>query len=291
MFPPVFIIMRKEIKKIIKKIENKSGKPLQNKELFSKYIFEAVSTGKPITFFNWECPPRRISYADGRPFVDYDVDLKKIFLGKKIDKYTELPRVVDRAEEEIKMLSFLKGLGFPFRFVKLIADTNLYFLTPDSLSIIGQKEVDEKFIEFKNLIEAEVKRYPVKTKTILFTTLFKPFIAMYKEIYEQSSALLNVNSNCVLSSEVLRAQLLRTEKHIGIINKKWMRDFSVRTIATYAAEGVVFEALSRTAGFSNCVWLNNHEVDGRTVEITNCYRRKMGIADLPMVLWGAGTPQ
>lgn len=277
-----------EIQKIIKDIENKSGKPLQNKELISSYIFEAVSTGKPVTFFNWECPPRRICYDCRRPFVDYDVDLKKIFKGKKIDEYTELPRVVERNEEEIEMLSFLNSLSFPFRFVKIVADTNAYYLTPGLFSVIRRRPPREKFLEFKNLIEKETLRYPVKTEAILFTVLMRPFIGVYEQIYKKSCESLNIKPADLLPDALLRKQFTRTEKHIGIKNRKWVRDFSIRTIATYAAEGVVFEKLSRTVGFSNCVWLNNHEIDKRTVEITNCYRRKIGICDLPMVLWDAG---
>ncbi|MDO8482805.1 MAG: hypothetical protein Q7S86_03235 [bacterium] len=282
--------MRKEIKKIVRDIENKSGRTLQNKELISNYIFEAMSEGKPVTFFNWECPPRRIGSTDGKFFIDYNVDLGKIFQGKKTDEYTELPRVVERSEEEIEMLSFMRSLGFTFRFVKIVADTNAFYITPESLSVSGRRTLRNKFREFKNFIKNETLVYPVKTEAVLFTDLIRQFVGVYEKIYKKSYRLLNVEPTSLLPLAIFREQLTRTEKHIGIKNGKWVRDFSIRTIATYAAEGVVFEKLSKTVGFSNCIWLNNHEIDKRTVEVTNCYRRKIGIGDLPMVLWGAGTP-
>ena len=66
-------------------------------------------------------------------------------------------------------------------------------------------------------------------------------------------------------------------------NQKSVQEFSFKTIATYAAEGMVLDKLSATKRFSNCVWLNIEEVDSRTVSITNCLRQQNNIESMPML--------
>lgn len=271
---------------IVGQIGKKSIRTIENKVLFSRYVQDSLSMGRPVTFYNWECPPRRVNTNKGRFFIDYDVDLARIFSGKKIDNYTEFPRVVLLQKEEISMLNFLKSLNFPFRFIKIIADTNAYYITPESIDILGKKKVSEKFKEFKKLIKRWTEQYPIKTEVKLFTEVIKPFKGIYSNVYEDVCKILNKNPETLLSQKVYKEQILRAKNHMGILNKQWLKDFSAKTTATYAAEGVVFALLSKTESFSNCVWLNNHEIDDRTIEITNCYRRKMKIGDLPMVFWG-----
>lgn len=279
-------MLQKRAKEIIKQIENNSLLPIQNKELFECYILKSLVLGKPITFYNWECPPRRINIKRGKIFVDYDVNLRNIFLGKTIDAYTELPRVVGQCAEEISMLTFLKSLNFPFRFVKIIADTNAYYLTPESINISGKAKISKKFKEFKYLIKKQTAQYPVKTRVRFFTEVAKSFNGIYKDVYECACRILSENPYKLLPRKIFKEQILRTKTHVGISDKQWARDFSVKTIATYCAEGVVFALLAETKEFSNCVWLNNHEIDKRTIEITNCCRRKMDIGELPMIFWG-----
>lgn len=276
-----------KVEEIIKQIEKQSIRPIENRALFGRYVLESLNQNIPVTFYNWECPPRRISKAkNGAEFIDYNINLKNIFAGKRMDVYTELPRVIERRMEEIKILTFLRELDFPCRFVKLVADTNAYYLTPESLRITGKENILKKFSEFKILITQQVSSYPLKTNVRLFTELMSPFADTYKNVYGTSLKILRREPKSLLSKDLLREQKVRTRQHIGIKNQSWNVGFSFRTISTYAAEGVVLSLLSDTKDFSNCVWLNNHEIDERTIKITNCYRRKIGLADLPMVFGG-----
>jgi len=276
--------MLQTVKNIVNEIEKNSKRPIENKRGFEVYILESLTKGRKITFYNWECLPRFLDATlDGKYFVNYDVDLKRIFKGERVDSYTELPRVVAKSESEIKNLKYLNILGIKYRFVKLIADTNAYYLTPETIKILGKGKIKEKFFEFKKLIEQAIVNYPVKVGVYLFTDLMRSYRKKYDNIYNFSKKALQTKPDKLLPRGVLKQQIERTKEHIGIMGREQAVDFSIKTVATYAAEGIVFDDLSKTEYFSNCVWLNNHEVDQRTIDITNCYRKKLGMKNLPMI--------
>jgi len=268
-----------KVNKIITKIEKNSQRKIENKELIKKYLVESFEIDKKITLYNWECPPRSMGKdKDNKLFVNYDIDLKKIFEGKKMDEFTELPRVVEMKNQEIKILNFLKDLDINFRFVKLIADTNAYFLTPNSLDVLGSKKIEKKFQEFKNLIINQTKNYPTKVETYLFSEL----IGKYSKFYKDSFNSIYKDSNKYINKKLLDEQIKRTKKHVGLKDSNLVKDFSIRTIASYGAEGIVFDILSKTKNFSNCVWSNIEEIDQRTIDISNILRKKQKISKLPM---------
>lgn len=250
---------------------------MENQSAIKKYLAESLQFGRKITFFNWECPPR--FFDNG--FVNYQVDLDKIFKGQKIDKYTELPRVVSQNEREIKILKFLNLLGINYRFVKVIADTNAYYLTPESLRKYGRKKIVESFAKFKRRIEEKLISYPIKTKVYFFTKLLKSYEDLYSRSFERAYRLLQ--NNKLVTKSILAKQFLRTKEHLGFKDRETIKEFSLRTIATYAAEGMVFEKLSQTENFSNSVWLNIEEVNDRTIVISNSLRIKKGLRPLPML--------
>lgn len=272
--------INKKVEIVINNIEKQSKLPIQNIELFRRYVFDAIVFGIPITFFGWECPPRKISRTkEGDEYVDFCVDLDMVFKGKKIDNFTELPKIVEYEKIEQNMVELLEKLNIPFRLVKFIADTNAYYITPRSLVISDSKGVENKFQEFKN----KLSKYPKQIEVALFTEVIKPYVRFYREIYQIVMDLLKNKSQILLSKAVIDKQIRRTKEHVGIVNVSYAREFSYRTIATYATEGVMFYLMSKDKKFSNCVWLNSYETDRRTIDITNCYRRKIGIEDLPMV--------
>ena len=138
---------------IFEQIQKKSIKKIQNPEALKKYIQQSLIQGIPITFFNWECPPRFLDNGA----VNYLVDLNKIFAGKKIDKYTELPRVVEQSRKEIRILNFLNSLGIKYRFIKIIADSNAYYLTPGSLDKFSREKIIKVYLRFKEKINNRLR--------------------------------------------------------------------------------------------------------------------------------------
>jgi len=265
---------------IINRIEQWSARPIENRPALAQYL----ASGRPITLFNWECPPRFINRtADGRQFVNYLVNLDGIFAGRSIDEFTEFPRVVSDRDHEIAALSWMRKLGVSYRFVKVVADTNAWYLTPDSLEILGQQTVVAQFREFGARITTALNGYPGAPRTEQFSDLMAPYQPLYDQSYQLALAELQADPSRLVPMAIWEAQLVRTRHHMGMADEATVRDFSNKTIASYAAEGLVLDALSRTPEFGQCVWLNNHEVDDRTIAITNCLREREGIAPLPMI--------
>jgi hypothetical protein len=262
---------------IYKQLNNRSIKKIQNPGLIKQYIKEFIDEDKAITFYNWECPPRVLDNGQ----VNYLVDLKKIFKGQKIDKYTELPRVVEQRDREIKILEFLNSLGIRYRFVKVIADTNAYFLSPESLKKYGKSKIQKAFRDFRKRIIFAMKNYPADTNAYLFSDMIAKNQGLYNRSFKQALKLLKLNQ--LLPEKIIQLQNERTRDHVGIDMEEQVKQFSFRTISSYAAEGIVFSSLTKTGDFSNCVWLNIEEVDDRTIAITDCLRLKQGSGSLPMV--------
>lgn len=261
-----------------------SVKSLENLELITEYIDNSLSNGTEITFYNWECPPRFIDKGKGGDvFVNYCVDLASIARGDKIDCYTEIPRVVERADDEQKILRYLKESKVKFRFVKLIADTNALYITPKSATQLGESQITKAHQDFKQFVADRVREYPVPVKVFLFTKLIEPFQRKYDKAFQEALSLLEEDDSKLVSEEIYNAQRERTRDHVGLTDYQQIESFTKRTIATYAAEGMIFNELSKTDYFSNCVWLNIEEADDRTVAITNSLRRKNKLGCLPMV--------
>ena len=270
---------------LVKRIKKESQRPIENEGLLRKYIFESLK-GRPITFYNWECPPRILKQDQlGSFYLDYCVDLDKIFRGEKLDYYTELPRVVEAQEKEKKILKFLNNLDLNFRFVKIVADTNAYYITPFSLKALGETKVKKTFLQFQEKIKKATGSYPVKSKVYLFTDLMGGYQKNYKSSFKKASRALESNISGLVPEKIWQEQLKYIKEHIGFepFQKKQIEEFSKRTIATYAAEGTIFDLLSRTDYFSNCVWLNIEEVAKRAITITNCLRIKQNLGKLPMI--------
>jgi len=271
------------VQKIISQMSAISARPLENTELIYKYIDDSLNKNIKITFYNWECPPRYLDQDKrGKKFLNYCVDLKLIAKGEKIDAFTEIPRVIEKADEEKKILEYLKSTNLKFRFVKIIADTNAFYITPESIARLGKNRILKAHNAFKQLVVKKIKQYPVPADVYLFTKLIKPLQTYYSKAYKKALISLNRNSNQLIADSVYNAQFARTKKHIGLTDNQQIKTFVNRTIATYAAEGMIFNKLSKTTYFSNCIWLNIEEVDQRTIEITNILRRKSGVSNLPM---------
>jgi len=266
--------MKKNIKFAFEKIEKRSKKRMENPQALRRYLKE--SEFMPITFFNWECPPRFLDNGE----ISYLVDIKKIFRGEKIDEFTELPRVVVNKEREIRILNYLNSLGINYRFVKIIADTNAYYLTPEVLKKTGKNEIRKKFGEFKLAVENNLKKYPAQCAVYLFSDLMSRYTKTYETAFYFALSRLRLGRKCV-EKEIIEKQLKRTREHVGVKGEQKIEEFALRTIASYAAEGLVFRKLSSTKYFSNCIWLNIEEADNRTIKITNLLRDKQD--SLPMI--------
>lgn len=271
-----------EVDKILEKIKNLSLRPIENEQAFKKYLTESLENGKLITFYDFECPLREVKKdLQGNEYINYLVDMKKVFSGQRLDMFTELPKVVENKKREIRILNLLKDLGLNFRFVKIIADTNLKHITPESLNYIDSQKVSETFLEFKNKIVQKVKDYPVAVEVVFFTELISELNQKYLIFLNQANRKLEINR--LVGKKIIDLENERIREHVGIVSNSFCSEFSLRTIATYAAEGVIFEFLTKTEAMSNAVWFNLYEIDERTIVITNALRKIKNLGSLPMV--------
>lgn len=281
-----------KINLIIKKIEKNSQKSIENNFLLKQYIEELLSGKKLITFYEWECPPRILDMdKKGKIFVNYCVDLDKVFRGEKLDKHSKIPRVIRNKKREENFLLFLKNSELKFRFIRIIADTNAYYLTPISLKILEKKKIENKFLELKEKIKKEFRKNDAIQKNVclsdvyLFTDLINRYRKKYEETLNNSLRILESSPANLISKKTWEELLKFIEKYMGFqrSQQKEILDFTKRYVATYATEGIIMELLSKTDKLSNCVWLNFAETEQEVIEATNCMRKKMNLENLPMI--------
>lgn len=242
----------------------------------------------PISFYSWECPPRRVT-EDKKfgKFVNFDIDIKKVVWGEKLDSYTEIPRINTRREEEKWFVENIILKSKNSTYIKFIADTNAIYLYPKSLKILGRPKIGKLLLEFKAELEkfSSLKINQKFPKFLLFTEIQKRFKKEYNDYFN----LIMKSFTCSLTSDFVPLKTLkywesRIIKHVGLTPqmKKERQDLLKRVIASYAAEGMVFYFASRTGRFPNPVWLNWEEkpISGKTTEIL---RKYFGLEPIPKV--------
>lgn len=259
------------INQLITEIEKLSIRPMENQRKIKQILSKGKLNKQKIILFDWECPPRFIQRQKNKENISFDVNLKQIFKGQKIDQFTEIPRTLTNQLLEEKILNLFMKNGFEVEFYKFIADTNT-----NLVEVSNKSKTKKKFVEFKKLLSQKVVNYPVKTKVYLFSSFLKEkkLNEKYDQIFIQT--LENIK-NSLIDPQLLKSQIKRTKDHMGLTNEKQVKDVAEKTIASYAAEGAIFEALE--ANSEDYIWLNLTEIDLRTIKITNLTRQNK----LPMI--------
>jgi len=209
---------------------------------------------KTETYYSWECPPRILRQGK---WLDYNVDLEKIFQNKKIDKFTELPKVIEFQKIEKEFLKSIKNQ----KYYKLIADTNAYYLSTATLNFISKEKLQESFNKFKILIQEKCDKIygKGKVKVILFTDLIKDNLDEYEKIFFDS---IDKIESLVSKTDIQKVEDYLKE-HIGIEKENILKDFTKKVLASYIAEGVVIPKILK-----NPVWINFDEPSSLT-NVTN----------------------
>lgn len=257
---------------LIENLTKISVLPIENIQLLKKYFKETED--KKLIFFDWECPPRFVDKNKNKEFINYLVDLKPIFKKKKIDQYTEIPRILNNRITKTSKL-FRKN-NLQFNFLIFIADLNAELLTPFSNKILGKNTIKKNFQNFKKLLEQQTEQYYFPIEVIFFSDFLKSnrLYGTYKKVYQK------ILKNLIADSKIKKIwqeQIQRTEKHLGLTDKQQIKEIAQKTIASYAAEGLIFELLEKKS--KNFVWFNTSETDNRTIIITNLLRKEK----MPMI--------
>lgn len=248
-------------------------------------LFSWWKTDAPISFYSWECPPRQVQESPqyGR-WVNFDLNLETIVKGNKLDQYTELPRLTTQPEQENWFIQTVVKKNNQATYTKIVADTNATYLFIKSGKILGEKKIAALSKKFRALLEKEANRLLGKNAPpiILFTALQKDFKAEYDLFFNLVCQSFQGNQSRFVPQPITRAWQKCLLDHIGLTKKDKAEKSDVlgRIIASYAAEGMIFELISQTGILPNPVWVNWEE-ELNLAQTTDVLRKRYGLESMP----------
>ena len=107
----------------------------------------------------------------------------------------------------------------------------------------------------------------------------------YEKYFYEALKIFNLGTDKLVSRKIWKLEMQHLENHIGLqkMGEREKEKFAQRVIASYAAEGMVFDLLSKQRNLSNCVWLNVGEATTEVIKITNCLKVRKNLEKLPMI--------
>lgn len=269
-------------KKLLNKIKGKFTYPSQN---WDKLV-SLWEDDEPISFYSWECPPRQIKIdkKNGR-WVNFDIDIKSIVEGKKLDEFTELPRLTSQWEKEKWFIETIVNQNPNATYTKIIADTNGLYLYTKSKDILGEKKIRLLSNKFRRYLESKSKELLDNNSPNL--VLYTKFQGKFRSEYEMFFDLVYKSIGSeeeIVSKDLLDYWMDRMINHIGLTqkDKKYRLDILKRVIASYAAEGMVFELLNNLNILPNPVWVNWEEKP-ESAQTTELLRERYGLSPIPVI--------
>lgn len=238
-------------------------------------LVELWESDQPITFYSWECPPRQIQQDPklGR-YVNFDVDIKSIVNGKRLDEFTELPRLTSQPDNERWFIEIIKS-NPNTRYVKIIADTNGLYLYPKSLKIFGRTKIKKLSKKFQDLLtERSWDLFRSDSpEIILYSDLQNKFLKEYDLIFYLIYTSFKGKKSKLVPRTIINQWFGRLDNHIGLTRRDQIErlDTLKRVVSSYVAEGVIFDLLDKSGVFPNPVWVNWEEPlnNVATVEISH----------------------
>lgn len=273
--------------KQLNKIKEKFTYPPQNWERL-EYLWK---NNKPISFYSWECPPRQIKKdkKNGR-WVNFDVDIKSVVEGKKLDKFTELPRLTSQWKKEKWFIETITSKNPNATYKKIIADTNGLYLYTKSKKILGEKKIKLLSNKFRDCLIVKSKELLINDcpKIVLYTDLQKKYRDEYEMFFKLVYDSFDKNKK-LIPKRLFDYWMDRMINHIGLSDKDRKEKLKImkRVISSYAAEGILFELLSISGDFCNPVWVNWEEKPEST-QTTELLRSRYGLDSIPVVYFGEG---
>ncbi|KKR30833.1 hypothetical protein A2715_01895 [Candidatus Woesebacteria bacterium RIFCSPHIGHO2_01_FULL_39_32] len=270
-------------KKILNKIKDKFTYSPQN---WSK-LANLWEYNEPISFYSWECPPRQIREDKkyGR-WVNFDVDIKSVVGGKKLDKFTELPRLTSQWRKEKWFSENIIQKNSEATYTKLIANTNGLYLYPKSKKILGEEKIKSLSKKFKKILEKRAKKLLGKNspKIVLYTELQNIFKVEYEMFFKLVYRYLSNKENAIIPKSIIDYWTDRMISHVGLTKQDEKEKLIIlkRVIASYAAEGIIFALLDNTKIMPNPVWVNWEEKP-ESSQTSEILRKRYGLDSIPVI--------
>lgn len=239
------------------------------REKIEEKLNQISDSEKDVSFFDWECPPRvKKVDSDGKIWFDFDLPLEKIVDGEMIDEFTELPKIITKEKETREILELLKEReALPL--TKFVADTNWLYLYPETLKRmdLGRlKEISNRFVQLLQQKADEMFGVGM-IKMVNYTDVQDRFRSDYEAAFET----IMKEYDYLVPEGNKRAWEEFIVPHVGLQPEEieYRKGLTKRVIASYAAEGIVFDLLEQNRIFSNPFWicLDEPEFVGDTTEI------------------------
>ncbi|MBU4466941.1 hypothetical protein KKF47_02670 [Patescibacteria group bacterium] len=189
--------------------------------------------------------------------------------------------MVDTEDETKTFLKMARECGISFRYLKILADDNPHRLYPRTLEIQGEKRIEEIFLEF--FIWYQDKLDSLFGKGIEVVS-WRELSAPYRELYEGIFNRPFDDISSMLPKDIVEEEQRILAEHCGF-QKDWqlqIKDFTERVIRSYAAEGVVFDALERDWVIPNQILLCDESTRVFPAQI-EAGRRLKGLDRLPKI--------
>jgi hypothetical protein len=243
-------------------------------------IRELISRGQPITFFNWICPPRTPVWIPDPPTPLVACR----FLGPRDEGFEESEpcrRLVDTENETRVFLKMARKCGVNFRYLKVFADDNPHCLYPSTLEIQGEKEIEEIFLEFFIWYQDRVDSLFGKgIEVVSWGEISAPYRKLYDDIFNRPFD----DISPMLPKGIVEEEQRILMEHCGF-QASWrfqIKDFTERVIRSYAAEGVVLNALEKDWIMPNQILLCDESTRVFPAQI-EAGRKLKGIDRLPKI--------
>lgn len=269
--------------KLITTLKEKSTYGIDN----LKSLERAIQNNEPITFYSWECPPRQIirDTKNGK-WVTFDVDIKGVVNGKMLDKYTEIPRLILQSKEEKWFMTTVLSTYENASYIKIIADTNAKYLYIKSYEILGEKKIQTLSKTFKTNLETKAKELwrQKAPKFYLYTEFQEKLKDEYEMFYNYVYKSFQNGKSKLVEKDISKAWYKCMFNHIGYskTDKSEREDVMKRAIASYAAEGMLFEMLKTNRTLPNPIWVNWEETPNLS-KASNILRKRYGLDELPII--------
>jgi len=234
------------------------------------------------SYFDWECPPRKKEVDEnGEIWFDFDLPLEKIVSGQKVNEFTELPKILEKEKETKEILSILEKYN-ALPLIKLVADTNWLYLYPRTLEKVGEKRLKKIADRFEFLLQEKSDEMFGKNKIRVIN--FTRFQKRFEREYGQAFNGIVENYEKIVPDKIKKKWENYLASHVGLPEKEksYRKELAKKAVASYVAEGIIFDLLDKRGLFPNPFWIcvDEPEFVGNTTEIL---RKEKGIRPFPKI--------
>lgn len=267
----------KTIVKLLNELENNSVAPVRNKKLLLNYL-----KNDSVTFYVWECMPSKTTIdKDNQVFFDFDINIDDSINKSKFSRLIKVER---------KFFALLNKYKLNYKFYIFTADTNPSIMYPESKVRYSSKQLESLSRSFQKQLQKRADTLLDKNKAVVlrFSKIMNKYLPIYQKTFNQiyNDLSIDLYKNKWVNSRLSKQVIKHLSNHIDIPMdlKAELEERACRYLASYAAEGMVFNMLNKIYKFKNLVWINN-EIVGPSAAATELALKKTGQSGTPIIFY------